>query len=58
MYKFVCHCYRVTASEDSAGDDMDTIARHVRHSYDLRSLHRGTGGGNIDNSNTGQYCYT
>ena len=40
---------------DNADDTMDTIARHVGHSYDLRSLHRGTGGGDI-NAKTGQYC--
>jgi len=44
--------YRVIAVEENDDDTMDTVARHVKHSYDLRSLHRGAGGGDID-SNTG-----
>lgn len=46
------HCYRVTGVEENADSLMDTVARHAGHSYDLRSLHRGVGGGDIV-SNTG-----
>ena len=42
-----------TTGNETVDDSMDTVARHVGHSYDLRSLHRGTGGGDI-NSTAGQ----
>ena len=51
----VCCLYRLAAGDETV-DSMDTVARHVGHSYDLRSLHRGTGGGDID-STVGQ-CVT